>query len=154
MCRATLWANFSHTHQVTLRPRYFFQLRPSYVYVRSEQGDQMGFWIFCTKHLPNKFLSKLLHNFCHGKSCPNILDVSFFYQKTAQSKKSPKGRKIAQSGHPGSEFLKLGSITQCLPLFSCGCHQRIVLQKRNLETFFLPTKRGRRFCSNDFWQMF
>jgi hypothetical protein len=47
------------------------------------------------------FLSKLAHNFYRGKSIPQIWTTCVFYKKKLpKEKKTPNGRKFAQSGHP------------------------------------------------------
>jgi hypothetical protein len=69
-----------------------------------EQGDQMSLW---KKNRPkcrptNFYLSQLKHNFNRVKKVTRKFGMLPSFKK-AQSKLSPNGRKLAQSGHPDQE---------------------------------------------------
>jgi hypothetical protein len=57
------------------------------------------------KFSPNLYLSRSLHNLNRVKKLSQNVGCFGNFQKTAQSKQSPKGRKFAQSGHPESKEL-------------------------------------------------
>jgi hypothetical protein len=54
---------------------------------------------------PNNFLGKNKAQLIKREKQPKCLANSIILDKTAQNKQLPNRRKIAQSGHPGSETL-------------------------------------------------
>jgi hypothetical protein len=63
----------------------------------------MSLWNNRPKCSPTHFVSKLMHYPNREKAWYQNLGYFCTFKKTAQSKKSPNGRIIAQSGHPGCE---------------------------------------------------
>jgi hypothetical protein len=62
----------------------------SNIYICSKQGDTMCFKEYCS---PTHF-STSIHNLYSGKMYPENLGQFFIFQKTAQNKQSPIGRKF------------------------------------------------------------
>jgi hypothetical protein len=73
-----------------------------------------------------------MHNFNCGKEQPKNVVYFFNFQKTAQSKQSPNGRKLAQSGHTGSEVF-------CSALSFDKTHLlwKVLEHEKNLLHFFV-----------------
>jgi hypothetical protein len=77
-------------------------------FVAACQGDQMRFTkkIAKTVHSPTQSLSKLLNNLDRGEKQTNNVGYFGHFQKTAQSKQSPNGRKFAQSDNPAARLTR------------------------------------------------
>jgi hypothetical protein len=86
--------------------------------VSAYQGDQMSLWKSRPKCSPTHFLSKLMRNFHRGKSSTKVYIYFCHFQKTAQRKQLPNGRKLGQTGHPATNVC-----TSLLPEYFSRLHR-------------------------------